>query len=281
MADTKIEWADKVWNPVTGCSKVSQGCKYCYAERLANRFWGKRKFTDVICHEDRLEEPLKWRKPALVFVNSMSDLFHDDVPLGFINRVWTKMIESPQHTYMVLTKRPKRMLHVLGNYAIQPNIWLGVSCEDQRAADERVPLLLQTPAAVRFVSCEPLLGKINLYWLRGEEKSDSVGRKYNKALNGMEQLDWVIVGGESGPGARPMHQDWVRHLLDQCLGYGVPFFFKQWGEWMPAGQGIAENVKKEQLHHFDDWSVSARVGKKAAGRLLDGREWNEFPKGCE
>ena len=256
---TKIEWTDEVWNPVTGCDKVSQGCKNCYAERIAERFWGERKFTDVQCHPERLDIPLHWRKPRRVFVNSMSDLFHEDVTDEFITEVWNVMHDTPQHIYQILTKRPERMQWLThqqwGDHLVEPNVWLGVSCEDQKTAYERIPLLLQAPAAVRFVSLEPLLGPIDLLAIFGHDLY---------AMN--KGLDWVIVGGESGPHARPMHPDWARSIRDQCVEAGVPFFFKQVGEWAT----VEEFGTKRELGIL-------RVGKKKAGRLLDGREWNEFP----
>lgn len=240
---TKIEWTDEVWNPVTGCTKVSQGCKNCYAERIAERFWGDRKFTDVQCHEDRLEIPLHWKKPRKIFVNSMSDLFHPAVPFDFVDEVFAAIWKADQHTYQILTKRPERMHDYFkrGNWMLDyplSNVWLGVSCEDQKAADERIPWLLKTPAAVRFVSYEPALGPVDFetYIEQGEYEEPP--------------LDWIIAGGESGPGARPAHPDWFRSVRDQCVEAGVPFFFKQWGG----------------------------VDKNAAGRLLDGREWNEYPE---
>lgn len=307
---SKIEWCDATWNPVTGCTKVSQGCKNCYAEGVANRFWGDRKFTDVQCHEDRLDQPLRWKKPRRIFVNSMSDLFHPDVPFEFIDKVFAVMGLAEQHTFMILTKRPERMLEYFQNIRYSggvrprfsfifwaaseikhstmfkfpsfplPNVWLGVSVETQKEADERIPLLLQTPAAVRFVSCEPLLGLVDLKRLIGQF-SDCPECGYNVSVDedglctscGRDIMhygvDWVIVGGESGPHARPMHPVWAQSIRDQCVDAGVPFFFKQWGEW--------------RCNFFDTpadkegW-YPEKVGKKAAGRLLDGREWNEFPK---
>lgn len=238
MASTKIEWTEKVWNPVTGCSKVSQGCKNCYAENFANRFWKERNFTDVICHEDRINIPIQWKKPARIFVNSMSDLFHPSVPFEFVNRVFASMYLNWQHKFIILTKRPLRMLEYF-NYehrAIEiakevmaldqwmhielplKNVWLGVSVEDQQTADERIPLLLKTPAAVRFISAEPLLTGIDV-------------KKFMAPIPWEVNLDWVIAGGESGSKARACHPDWVISLRDQCKEAGVPFFFKQWGEW--------------------------------------------------
>lgn len=270
MGDTKIEWTDKTWNPVTGCTKVSQGCRFCYAERIAGRMWATqypanadgspRRFTDVRCHPDRLNQPNTWRDPAMVFVNSMSDLFHEDVPDEFIGRVWSKMLETPRHTFQVLTKRPERMRDIVTRLVDEcrrkglreaENIWLGVSCEDQAAADKRIPLLLQTPAHVRFVSAEPLLGPIDL------NKRELICADWRKGVTIGTYLDWVIVGGESGPGARPMRADWARGIRDQCQAAGVAFFFKQWGE---------HNVN------------GVKVSKQTAGRLLDGRTWDEFPQ---
>ena len=230
---TDIEWTDETWNPVTGCTKVSPGCDHCYAERVTERFHGKGAFERIVLHPDRLDKPLHWRKPRKVFVNSMSDLFHEQVPDTFIGLVWQVMAETPQHTFQILTKRHARMRSFLRqwpNYEPLPNVWLGVSVEDQKWADIRVPALIQTPAAVRFLSCEPLLGPVRIGY--------------------MSLLDWVIVGGESGPGARPMHPDWARDLRDQCEAAGVPFLFKQWGGIRP----------------------------KAGGRELDGRTWDQYPE---
>jgi protein gp37 len=340
---TKIEWCmnpdgtpGEVWNPVTGCQKLSPGCKNCYAERIANRFWGDRKFTDVVCHEDRLEIPLSWKKPRRVFVNSMSDLFHKDVPFEFVDRVFAVMGRSQHHTFMILTKRPDRMLEYFKSEKLYervlnqaykldskllvqdeglgigisnlsesawalPNVWLGVSVENQKAADERIPYLLKTPAAVRFVSCEPLLGPVDL---------DTVVRanlKNVRLAGGSEGIDWVIAGGESGPGARPMHPDWARSLRDQCQAAGVPFFFKQWGEWVVPFDGerscrvcgctdhwacepdmfdetcgwvepdLCSRCIGKPIPEGDRPVKFARVGKKTSGRLLDGRAWNEIP----
>jgi protein gp37 len=298
---TTIEWTDETWNPVTGCTKVSQGCKNCYAETIANRFWGERKFTDVLCHEDRLEIPIHWRKPRRVFVNSMSDLFHPDVPFSFVDKVVAIMQEAYRHTFQILTKRPERMweyfekrldgewrfIHL--DHAIAamgrphptvtmfpfPNIWLGVSVEDQATANERIPWLLKTPAAVRFVSYEPALGPVNIWQACGLVPDSWFSNS---------GLDWIICGGESGPGARPMHPDWARSLRDQCVSAGVPFFFKQWGEWKKyTGQSSntirwMDNTGKMQTGDNNGAFPFARVGKKAAGRLLDGSEWNEYPE---
>jgi protein gp37 len=265
-ATTAIEWTGTTWNPTTGCDRVSPGCDNCYALRLAKRLkaMGSAKYqTDgdprtsgpgfgVTVHPDELAAPYRWRDPRLVFVNSMSDLFHARVPLAFVASVWAVMAATPQHTYQVLTKRPTRMRAMLGAdtdsgqrllealtdahlaaalYGAPwplPNVWLGVSVED---ADHlsRVDHLRGVPAAVRFVSCEPLLGPLT------EPNLDSI--------------DWVITGGESGPGARPVDPQWIRDIRDACQRHGVPFFFKQWGGRTP----------------------------KAGGRVLDGRTWDQYP----
>lgn len=314
---TAIEWADRVWNPVTGCTKVSEGCRNCYAERMAKRFWRGREFGDVQCHEERLDDPCHWKNSVRVFVNSMSDLFHENVSNLFINRIIYFMeVAARQHTYLILTKRPDRMNNYFRGVAPANNVWLGVSIEDQETADERIPLLLKTPAAVRFVSVEPMLGPVNLnrikwakipidpdnykrfgvpapdeLWSMNDVLSSRPGDKWNKPKVG---LDWVICGGESGPGARPMHPDWVRSLRDQCVDAGVPFFFKQWGEWirpdqLPRDTDMDRPLPGEKIvNNFTEHSDKAippegfedfwRYGKKINGRELDWEEWNEFPE---
>ncbi len=275
MNTSKIEWTDKTWNPVTGCTKVSQGCKNCYAERIHERFNGQGSFKKVLAHPERLDQPLKWKKPFKIFVNSMSDLFHEDVPFEFIMEVLFVIRKCPQHTFQILTKRPQRMLDFFTKYAecgAGHNIWLGVSVEDQATADERIPLLLQVPAAVRFLSCEPLLWAIDLHidWLWC-----------------YSHINWIIAGGESGPGARPMHPDWAISIRDQCQVAGVPFFFKQWGEWSDVfsapdfwDEGTGLITKNDYVFKAINGfkTLMSRVGKKAAGRLLDGKEYNEFPQ---
>lgn len=280
---SKIEWTDKTWNPVTGCTKVSQGCKNCYAERMYERFNGKGSFKNIICHPERLEHPLRWKKPCMVFVNSMSDLFHEDVPFEFIRRVFMAMLNSPMHTFQVLTKRPERAVEFfkemksLGStigYETLQNVWIGVSVEDQETANERIPLLLQVPASVSFLSCEPLLGPIDFY-----EVSSSMPPDHTHPWRGepiLYGIHWLIAGGESGPGARPMHPDWVRELRDQCNDAGVAFFFKQWGEW--AEHRLSEAKQLKSVFHKGFGQDMCKVGKKSAGRLLDGVLHNEFPK---
>jgi len=223
-----IEWTEMTWNPVTGCTKLSQGCRHCYAERLALRFWGERAFTDVQVHEDRLDQPRRWRKGRTIFVNSMSDLFHERVPAEFIARVFDAMRACPQHTFQVLTKRAERLAELAPSLPWPGNVCMGVSVEDERVMG-RIDLLRNVPAAVRFLSLEPLIGPLERLMLGG--------------------IDWVIVGGESGPGARPMKREWVDSIYRQCRTAGVPFFFKQWGG----------------------------VRKSSTGRELHGRTYDEYP----
>ncbi len=235
---SSIEWTHWTWNPVTGCTKVSQGCKNCYAERMAKRLtlMGSPRYANgfrVTLHHDLIDLPRKWRSPRLVFVNSMSDLFHDDVPLEFIRAVFQVMVECPQHTFQVLTKRSER-LRMLGSLLTwTPNIWMGVSVEDDRVKS-RIVDLQATPAVVRFLSCEPLIGPL--------EDLDLAG------------IHWLIAGGESGPRARPMHAEWVRSLRDQCQRADVPFFFKQWG-------GVQKHLTGRELDGrvFDEFPVRPAI----------------------
>lgn len=403
---TKIEWTDEVWNPTTGCDRVSPGCDGCYALTMAKRLkgMGQSKYQNdgdprtsgpgfgVATHPDTLTEPLRWKKPRRVFVNSMSDLFHARVPREFLVRVFAVMAATPQHTYQILTKRPERAARILtdlcrcgtghppgehfraamewaatshsptyvpdlehGIYHRSgwplPNVWIGTSVENQKYADLRIPALLETPAAVRFLSCEPLLGPVDLTrWLRPVPDCGHVASEdgtcthpdamtpechrwadcpVRKRYDDWHGLDWVIVGGESGHGARAMHPDWARQIRTGCEVAGVPFFFKQWGEWGPADfivrvcdpdvgwQGTEEELaaakadseargathvhtghsyledgeRRYWLHEIGHkpWSLERvglpdgtaairRWGKKRAGRELDGRTWDEFPK---
>ena len=277
---TKIEWTDKTWNPVTGCTRVSAGCDHCYARRMAKRLkaMGNPRYAngfEVTCHNDALEEPLHWRKPRMVFVGSMGDLFHEDVPTSFITKAFIVMSMCPQHTLQILTKRPERMVEVciarpwfakavcnvtrrrqhLSSFSILPNVWLGTSCENQDAADERIPHLLNCPAAVRFVSLEPLLSPINLRGIdcSAWETTTIVDSLTGQIIEDTEldtpcaadgSLDWVIVGGESGPGARPMELDWARDIRDQCCDAGVAFFMKQLGGF-PNARRKLEDIPKD------------------------------------
>jgi len=232
-----IEWTESTWNPVTGCTKVSPGCAHCYAERIARRLqaMGRPAYRNgfgLTLQPQSLDLPLRWRRPMVIFVNSMSDLFHRNVPLDCIQRVFEVMRRAHWHRFQVLTKRADRLTEVAGELDWAPNVWMGVTVESS-AYRPRIDRLREVPAAVRFLSLEPLLGPLDGLDLCG--------------------IDWVIVGGESGPGARPMNPAWVLSVRDQCTAAGVPFFFKQWGG----------------------------VNKKKAGRLLDGRTWDDVPpKDC-
>jgi protein gp37 len=265
MQKSKIEWADMVFNPTTGCTKVSAGCKNCYAESIAKRFWGDRPFTDVQCHYNRLEDPLKVKKPQMVFVDSMSDLFHKDVPFEFIDRVFETMHLAYWHTFIILTKRHVRMCAYMqthykpGGFAVLPNVWPGVSVENQATADERIPLLLQTPAAKRIVSIEPMLEAVNP--CRVHDRANQVyydalgGSRFDYDIHGFGvaapmpiKLDWILCGGESGKNARPSPSvEDVRYLKDQCVEAGVPFFLKQLnGVKMPLLDGRVWDQKPER-----------------------------------
>jgi protein gp37 len=232
-----IEWTDATWNPVTGCTKITAGCKNCYAERFSERFRGVKGHPfesgfDLTLRPERIEQPLFWRRPRMIFVNSMSDVFHKDVPRTFIDRVFCTMEKADHHVFQVLTKRSSLMRDYLrsryGDGKAPGHIWLGVSVEDAESK-ARINHLRQAPASVRFISAEPLIGPIGTVDLSG--------------------IHWVIAGGESGPGARPMASEWAREVRDLCAAQGVAFFFKQWGGSRP----------------------------KSGGRSLDGREWNELP----
>lgn len=402
MADkSSIEWTDATWNPIVGCSILTPGCTHCYAMGMAARIEamtaalqakgqtgaphyagttkkvnGKAVWTGklAMAPDHILLEPLTWRAPRRIFVNSMGDLFHEDVPDAWIDKVFAIMALSPQHTFQVLTKRAKRMREYLSNPAVVrriyelscdlvidgrlqvvlrvpgiadprlapswprvhlgawplPNVWLGVSAERQQEADERIPELLTTPAAVRFVSAEPLLGPIDFLEAdpfafgtltvslpkRDErEPKPDIGFSDEATIGGIVSalggsmahrsgIDWIIVGGESGPNARPMHPDWARNIRDDCADSAVPFFFKQWGAWAPGdwafdlddhlhffpddgrvpviGLGDHQRAQARMIWSEDDKTPEGRgflnVGKKAAGRLLDGIEHNAMPE---
>ena len=234
MSDkSKISWTDATWNPVTGCTKISAGCANCYAERLAKRLqaMGQQNYRDgfnVRCHEDILGIPFRWKKPRRIFVCSMSDLFHEDVPSWFIRGVFNVMRYASQHRFQVLTKRAGRMAVTSRFLGWPSNVWAGVTVENQQAMN-RIDSLRKVPASVRFLSCEPLLESLGPIDLDG--------------------IHWVIVGGESGPGTRPMKEEWAMEIKDQCVAAGIPFFFKQWGG----------------------------VNKKKAGRMLAGQTWDQVP----
>jgi protein gp37 len=357
MSDkSKIEWCDTTWNPVTGCSPVSDGCKHCYAKRDWARlsanpktvYFG-REFSDVKCHPEKLDLPLRWKKPRRIFVNSMGDLFHPDVPFEFIAAVFAVMASTSRHTFLVLTKRPERMLAFFqwldlldeGEWPLNEpppptgivcilydiaepivkfhkksipkchwrtwplsNVQLGVTAENQKAADERIPLLLQTPDAKRFVSIEPMLGPIDLgvtgaLGCNCENDETCSGRCvfYRNAIDKTKRVDWVVAGGESGPKARPLHPDWVRSIRDQCKTAGVPFMFKQHGEWLATEFCDDDTARipfkrvvyvrpdgsfhdgSEGVDFFGGDEETAWVGKKRAGRMLDGVMHDEYPEG--
>jgi len=372
MADkSKIEWTDASWNPIVGCSVVSPGCTNCYAMKQAHRIQamthagGKPSHYDgttqltkggpvwtgnvALAPDRKFMEPVRWNKPRTIFVNSMGDLFHEDVPDEWIDRAFAIMALCPQHTFQVLTKRADRMrtylselrgsrsiydacfkvsglihpkdhyhdarcgaraLDLLRSENPLPNVWLGVSAEDQKRADERIPHLLQTPAAARFISAEPLLGPLDLQRISlGKSEATFYGHAEIKyaaffmdALRGVNNgaipaLDWIIVGGESGPNARPMHPDWARSIRDQCQAADVPFFFKQWGVWRPVNDCEPQDPRRysstlnpvvllapDGVRH-DTWQAAGNgarlmrlVGKASAGRLIDDREHNEMPE---
>ncbi|MBX9918349.1 MAG: phage Gp37/Gp68 family protein [Mycolicibacterium frederiksbergense] len=347
---SKIEWTNSTWPVVTGCTPISAGCDHCYAARHANRFTGTKAWPngfDVTLWPDRLDQPLRWRAPRKVFVCSTGDLFHAEVPDDYIARVWAVMASSGAHTFQVLTKRHARMFALLNNPAFWedvnshwldlagtgpgrkqyppdlrrrflPNVWLGVSVESQYWADRRIPALLDTPAAIRYLSLEPLLELVKLgqalrKWTPPEDHPAWDGTR----LNVREVLHWVIVGGESGPGARPMHPDWARSLRDECLNGEIAFFFKQFGEYLPVpiaddeefafgraydspaggrrspavripapGSSTLRGAQMRLLEPgerttntvlLDRDTIAVRVGKQRAGRVLDGQTWDQYP----
>jgi protein gp37 len=234
MAKSAIEWTESTWNPITGCTKISPGCKHCYAERMSMRLkaMGQPNYVNgfrLTVHEHVLEAPLRWKRPQNIFVNSMSDLFHKGVPLEFVSKIFDAMARASQHRFQILTKRSNRLLELSRRLTWPPNVWMGVSVENSDYLF-RIEHLRQTDATIKFLSLEPLLGPV----------SD---------LN-LEGIDWIIVGGESGPKARPLQPAWVRDIRDHCLSAEVPFFFKQWGG----------------------------VIKKRTGRILDGRTWDQMPQ---
>lgn len=338
MADKSlIEWCDATINVVYGCTPQSPGCDHCYAACLSPRLGvltdGTHKngrWTGKLnIFPERMLQACRWRKPRRIFVNSMGDLFHRDVPDETLDTVFAVMALCPQHVFLVLTKRPEKMRGYLTDTSTAradgrgealslinpheplecipwplPNVWLGVTAENQAMADYRIPILLDTPAAKRFVSIEPMLGPIRLDYIRQPsadlnalkghwEQVDHWNPNYT-GVNLESKLSWVICGGESGPGARPMHPDWVSGLRDQCVESGVPFFFKQWGEFHEADDNITAWHGRIDGVFVGDSFLSGygnirpdipssgvnmcRVGKKRAGRTLDGRTWEQFPE---
>jgi protein gp37 len=319
MAQSNIEWTDRVWNPVTGCSKVSAGCKNCYAEVMHKRLqsMGQEKylqpFNQVKIWPDVLELPLKWKKPQKIFVNSMSDLFHPAVPFEFIAQVYDVMVRASQHTFQVLTKRPERVREFfiwlackikwtghdsiptkskeLFDYLYFPdNIWWGTSISTQKDADKNIPELLKIPGT-KWLSIEPMLEHIDITGVYSKNENGWLNifpLNWKYMHNGMNEpaklkyggINWVVVGGESGKNARPLHPEWVRSIRDQCEAApnDVGFFFKQWGEYLQIHKKRVEHLSKPDKNIIkigEDYFI--KVGKKEAGCLLDGVEYKEFP----
>lgn len=342
-ANTKIEWTDASWTPIrarhktTGkvgwhCEHVTPGCENCYAEGMNKRLGtgfpfkpGHRKDIELFLDETMLLQPLKWKKPRMIFVCSMTDLFADFVPDEWIDKVFAVMALCPQHTFQVLTKRSKRMREYLSNPNLEDwltelwqqydpdkqtwnlllplrNVWLGISAEDQTRADERIPDLLATPAAVHFISAEPLLGPLNLDKYLHDSDCDYVSEDYGPGYlctceePHEQRVNWVILGGESGTGARPMHPDWARDIRDQCKAAGTAFFFKQWGEYLPEIDRRHQDTGIEKTNvsntYWPDGTIGpgkssdhgglgagfSKLGKARAGRLLDGVEHKAMPE---
>ncbi|MCZ0926504.1 phage Gp37/Gp68 family protein [Halomonas janggokensis] len=338
---TGIEWTDATWNPIRGCSRVSDGCRNCYAESVANRFSGDGQPYEgliakggqwngqIMLVDHKIDEPCRMTRPRMIFVNSMSDLFHPNISFEVVAGIFGIMAAASWHTFQVLTKRPERMreffqwiddhplrsmfdcqklqeqhpgsdwrpffladmaskilpsggeglkVELKPEWPLQ-NVWLGISVEDQATANERIPLLLQVPAEVRWLSCEPLLGPIGIDTLLGKMPEDDDGAPYPG------NIGWVVVGGESGSNARPMHPEWATSLRNQCADAGVPFLFKQWGEWLPVGKNphdldtaiIQRGQTNTRCYAWGDGEAAIRVGKKATGRLLEGKLHDAYP----
>ncbi|MDE4189633.1 DUF5131 family protein [Phaeobacter gallaeciensis] len=294
--NSKIEWTDHTFNPWTGCTAVSPACDHCYAEGWAKRSghvqWGahaqRRRTTPATWGK-----PIQWNRAAKeegvrrkVFCASLADVFdnHKSIQPEWRQELWELIRTTPHLDWLLLTKRPQNIARYLPDSWGDgwDNVWLGTTVENQTEAERRVPVLLNTPARIRFLSCEPLLGPVDLSLGLGctcDDDERCFGTcDYYRAGGSPNRLDWVICGGESGPGARPMHRDWARSLRDQCEAADVAFHFKQWGDWL-AGPGFAcpDDLPTDGWHHFDPECSSKRVGKKKAGRLLDGQEWNQVP----
>lgn len=313
MTKTRIEWATDSWNPIVGCSKCSPACDHCYAEKMAVRLaaMGQSRYKVVIdgknwngrLHFDHttLDSVMHWKKPRRIFVTSMGDAFHESVPFHWIDQIFDMVRNCPLHTFIILTKRADRMLNYLASLEIDrfdvvyPNVWCGVTICNQQEANEKIPLLLQVPAAVRFVSIEPILGKIDLTTIKWVDTSykgrgqcvlhfDALHNNHPDSPFNKQKLDWVICGGESGPGARPVQPDWVRSLRDQCKAHDVPFMFKQWGEFAPEnailddGSPLHDSFRRNAVKHIcDNGEYVYRVGKHRTTRTLDGVIHDEYP----
>lgn len=298
---SKIEWTDETINPIQDkikgisgrgyhCTKISEGCLNCYAEAINKRFGNGLPFdnrrTEFEVIQSELEKPMKWKKPRRIFVCSMTDLFHDDIYFDDIDDVFQAIVET-NHTFMVLTKRPQRMLEYCKHYTdreihLPDNLWLGVTAENQKRLEERWQILAKIPASVRFISLEPMLGPVDLFQAGAfEHEGVSGDDQYGIPQDGdyfNSLIDWVIAGGESGLGARPMHPNWPKSVRDQCQDAGVPFFFKAWGEWCLYDKPFYIGCQAPNFHRFENGQWMQRIGKKAAGRLLDGRTWAEYPE---
>jgi protein gp37 len=318
---TKIEWCDETWNPVTGCTPVGKGCDNCYAKRMSTRLRGRCGYDPdnpfkVTPHWSQMNKPFRWKKPKRIFVCSMGDLFHQEITWQFIDNVFNIIRDNQRHTFMILTKRPTLMKEYLEKTYTHlgfsnninerlKNVWFGVSVSNQLEANQSIPVLLSIPGIRRFVSCEPILGHIDLQKLsyitglgckiidslRGVKWIDDIDSdRYNSSTG---KLDWVIAGGETGPGARPVHPDWITSLRYQCYHANVPFFFKSWGEWSKSNiykasrKGFVGKTTGEFQDRFGSGSIFNenqnchfvyKVGKKITGRLIDGVEWIQFPK---
>lgn len=318
MGISAIEWTYYVFNPWIGCTKVSAGCKHCYAETLMDKRYGRVKWGPAGVRkrtsEANWKKPLTWDRKAKaagerrkVFCASLADVFEDRPELvEWRDDLFDLIHITPHLVWLLLTKRPENVIRMMDGYDFNKsifhlhNIWIGTSVEDQETADERIPHLLQIPAKIRFLSCEPLLGPVDL-WRFGDDEMgfatqwdhrgtypfyQALGWEGSKTIR--PGIDWVIAGGESGPNARPMHPAWARSLRDQCQAAGVPFFFKQWGKWVPSSH-LLPHMKQDRVAWpwaekkgddlTGDTTMMIPAGKKAAGRLLDGRAWSEFPEG--
>lgn len=335
MSKSKIQWTERTWNPLAGCTRASEGCDNCYAAVMSHRLEAmaladiangkspgkKAKYIGTTSKAknghiafngkinldyDAINEPHTWKKPVMVFVNSMSDLFHKDVRFEFIVKVFQVMVDTPQHTYQVLTKRPERMKGLVNlifpSESVPSHIWLGTSVENQEQANIRIPHLLATNAKIKFLSCEPLLGEINLNsslggtrWIGGQRGCRGTHKgigtddcpKYlhhhhdDRCKKG---INWLICGGESGHNARPMNTNWARSLRDQCISASVPFYFKQFGEYIDIDSAIAIGLTNSYDGKYSPYTYISstslpylKVGKSKSGHVLDGKTWQEFP----
>lgn len=290
---TKIEWAAETWNPVSGCTPVSEACDECYAKKFALRLQKNPKLDGKYAdgfkptvHYDELAhpKPAKWKSSKMIFVVSMGDLFHPAIPFEIVNAIFSIMADNSQHTYIILTKRPHGMIHFMNwktetfgiPWVPSDNIWFGTTIEFQKYAKDRIFYLLRIPSLVHFISYEPALGPLNLLPWFSCPPLEGVGGGLPDARS---KINWVICGGQTGHNSRPMHPDWVRSMRDQCQAANVPFFFKSWGDWGISGCPPLEGAGGGRSHcyRFSDGTVMIKAGKKNTGRLLDGKEHSAFP----